>query len=224
MSTTEMTLPNWLELGGYLSRFPQLRDLWLELLHEYGPAAASKHCHLSHTPLVHDLTFEEVTDFLNTMSPTEQILSNAWCNILVGASPQVALQMVRTGTPGVEPRAGTPGFDGRPGLSGAGTGKVGLSSYVSMALASNPRLSRGTLVPLVDEGILLVEDISGVRPRAQIIEGANYRWGHGSSMYPLVVTLRKSLREDPVGWRLFFDVWDDSQPAKAAAEMVAGAL
>lgn len=209
-----MTLPNWLELGGHLSRSPELRQLWLELLHTYGPAAASEHRHLDHRPVVHDLTFEEVQDLLGTIPSAPEILEDAWCNVAVGAAPDVLIQMIRTGLPG-HTLAGKIDPSGRT---------VALPAYADMALIANPRASCDLLAPLVLEGVLVEADIKGLRPRAYEINGASYRFGHDSSMLALARTLRQHLHEDPGAWRLFFELWDGQQPVREVAETVTATL
>ena len=65
---------------------PAMREIWLGLVLEFGPAAASLHPVVDRPPLAHDLSIEESETLFQVMVCGPVPLLCAWCTVLAGAS------------------------------------------------------------------------------------------------------------------------------------------
>lgn len=72
--------------GGFLVPSPAMREIWLGLVLEFGPATAALHPVVDRHPLAHDLSIEESETLLQAVDCGPVPLLCAWCTVLAGAS------------------------------------------------------------------------------------------------------------------------------------------
>ena len=72
--------------GGFLVPSPAMREIWLGLVLEFGPATAALHPVVDRHPLAHVLPIEESESLLQAVDCGPVLLLCAWCTVLAGAS------------------------------------------------------------------------------------------------------------------------------------------
>ena len=90
-----------LSLGlGWVPRpSPAMREIWLGLVLEFGPATAALHPVVDRHPLAHVLPIEESESLLQAVDCGPVPLLCAWCTVLAGASLGLAEHMVEHSQP-----------------------------------------------------------------------------------------------------------------------------
>lgn len=186
--SSRLSLADWLRLHSYMSSSAGLRGLWLEQVcaRELVPKV------LDTTPASHSLNPFEVRELLARLAPGRSAGGYEWCTFLVGASPELAVEMLRDYLP--QPWSATI------------TEPLPLS--VRRAMVANPRLLRSHVQPLVDERRLppfILNDMHTAPPGP-----------HELGDSPLGRQLSEQFGDDVGAWRLFFELWDGGEVSEAA--------
>lgn len=195
MSTRDLSFPNWLRLHAYMDATPEMHQTWLDLVGTYRDFWVANYL-LDDSPMEHSLTCDDMAQLLSLVGQeSDATLLLVWRTFLMGASPEVAVEMLRSSTAPV--------------------------AEYSAAIAANPRLLRRHLRPLVAAGTLPEEALSFAHIGMHVLETGVPQWVTNSPMYVLGTYLVEHLGEDSGAWRLFFELWDGGDVSEAIATVQA---
>lgn len=136
-----LTLTDWLELGTvHMTSTPDMRELWVELLHEQGLRSVSPTELRGH---FHELSTSELCDLVTAAGRYgPACVRSTWGALLSGARADVVTDILRL----VQTRQFI--------LPGQRQRKARIPQRTGLALASNPRVTADQVKELVDEGTL----------------------------------------------------------------------
>ena len=217
MGTCDLSLGHWLGLGWVPRPSPAMREIWLGLVLEFGPAAAALHPVVDRHPLAHVLPIEESESLLQAVDCGPVLLLCAWCTVLAGASLGLAEHMVEHSQYRRRLHMNCSRVSFPPTLP----------HLVWVAMETNPRLCQENLAPLVDRKLLRQSDVTslprhGHRP---VLPGSsNYPQGEPDHVQALTWGLQEAFCSDVGAWRLFFELWGDHASISSTIETVAATL
>lgn len=206
MKKSDMSFRMWLELGEHVEDFPDLRQLWLELL--LSTVVNAGHGPIPHryTGFRHNLTFEEVLPLLEGLSPHTLEHTSRRNEILSGASPQLVEQFLEYG---VRARQHWCGFKHEFATTWRDYRLPEDFHRTLGFLGANPRLTRAALRPLLEAEVIdekVLATVLTTSHKANVVRSPAP--SGGMNALATARAIFEHLREDPGAWRLFFELWD----------------